>query len=179
MPGNACIIHIEDEYSQVKTFVSRTRDYVDLYYLEKLGQNVRTSLVELARSKDGAADEWLVYEIACPGDGDLRLRYILVGSERIPSEVIEYLFEDRNFIIDVLRPSLDQQRLWVTAEASLESARMHGGVDDRITVFTACQGSDLDALKRTNPRIAFMDKARISELNWLLSAIVARSIANG
>lgn len=179
MPSNACIIHIEDEYNQMKAFVSRMRDYVDLYYLEHLNENVRASLDLIARSEEGATDEWLVYEIDCPGDGDQKLRYILVGSEKIPTEVTEYLFENRNFIVDVLRPSRDEQRLWVTAQISLQSAREHGGIDETIAVFTACQGSDLDALKHANPGINFIEKARFSELNRLISNIVMRSIASG
>ena len=178
MPSNVCIVHIEDEYQQMKSFPSRMKDYIEKYWSDKTG-NDNFSKIKEEKGNSDAGDAWIVFDIPCPENSGQKFRYILISASKISPEIASYIFERKYFIIDVLRPSSDAQRLWVTGNDSIASARENGGSDTNITFFTACQGTDLDALKRDNPNVRVIPKSRLSELNRLLSDIIQTSMADG
>lgn len=179
MARDICIVHIEDEFVQLKQFPSKLKDYVEGYWNEKDGGDNFTILSEVQRSNGSGEPAWLVYEIACPKQSSQKIRYIFVGPKEIPAEVEPYLLDRCHFIIDVLRPSNDAQKLWVTGDESIKSALRHGGSPETITIYTACQGSDLQALLAANPDVRMISKASVPQFNDLLSEIVYRSMDDG
>jgi hypothetical protein len=176
MQKDICIVHIEDEFPQMKPFPSKMRDYVEQYWNDQDGGDNFTTMKET--KPEGRQDpEWVVYDIACPKGTKQVIRYIFIGPDKIPPAASEFIRGSAHFIIDVLRPRQTTLSLWATAEQSITSAKEHGGTPETITIFTACQGTDLQKLLSNHPGVRCISKANIPELNSLLSRIVVEGMA--
>lgn len=167
MPRDICIVHIEDEFAQMQPFPSKMRDYVEQYWNDQDGSDSFTTMKRIHTS-----DEFVVFEIACPRGTGQRIRYIFVGPEVIPEAVKEHMCAHPRFIIDVLRPSKDAQYLFSTAAESIRSAIGFGATLDDITIYTACQGRELQKLREEHDGLKCISKVDIGELNLLISQVV-------
>lgn len=179
MPHDVCIVHIEDEFHQMGYLPTRMRQYVQQYLSERAGPDayVYTRLDEVASGGDENA-EWVVYEIGCPSGLPVTIRYIFTATRQVPPEVVGFIGPRPYFIIDVLRPKRDRQGLCSTAEESILSALAHGGNLGTTTLYTACQGSDLDDILEKYPEIGIISKINMNELNQLICKIVVSGLGN-
>lgn len=177
MPADICIVHVEDEFTQMKSFPSKMKDYVEQFHNDAVGGDNFTSMKEL-KDPDNLDPGWVVYDIKSPVDDDRKIRYIFIAGKTISEKPAEYFVGSPHFIIDVLRPSADSQKLFATGSESIVSAMTHGGCAETITIFTACQGSDLIALTSDYPDIQIISKANSQELNRLISRIVVEGMSH-
>lgn len=173
MPHDVCIVHIEDEFHQMKYLPIRMRQYVQQYLLER-SEDDEYPEVSLELTETGGEEnaEWVVYDIAGSAAIACRVRYIFSAAITIPDELVEHICDDPHFIIDVLRPTADRQALQSTAIESIKSAMQHGGKVEAITIYTACQGSDLEKILADYPAVRVISKIGVADLNLLLSRIV-------
>ncbi|MGQ0589139.1 MAG: hypothetical protein ACT4N8_06350 [Sphingosinicella sp.] len=180
MQRNVCIVHIEDEFHQMKYLPVRLRQYVQQHLLDRTDGS-EYPVVSLVVSHTGGADnaEWIVYDIVGPDELTASIRYIFSAAARIPEELEAHILDGSHFIIDVLRVSVDRQALESTAEESIQSALENGGRLEEITIYTACQGSDLDEVLSKFPSVNLISKICVTELNLMLGGLVVRSLGGG
>lgn len=180
MPHDVCIVHIEDEFHQMKYLPVRMRQYVQQYLLER-AKDDKYPAVTLDITETGGEEnaEWIVYDIGGSKAITCRVRYIFSAASTLPGELVEHICDNPHFIIDVLRPTDDRQALQSTAAESIESALKHGGKEDGITIYTACQGGDLDKILSSYPTVGVISKIGVTDLNVLLSRIVINGLNQG
>lgn len=178
MPHDVCIVHIEDEFHQMKYLPVRIRQYVQQYLLERVEEG-EYPLVTLEVGETGGDEnaEWIVYDIGGCTAIPCRIRYIFSAASTLPKELKKHIGDNPYFIIDVLRPKDDRQALESTAEDSIKSALKNGGKVEEITLYTACQGSDLDKILASYPTLKVISKIGVAELNLLLSRIVVQGLS--
>ena len=177
MSRDICIVHIEDEFQQMFYLPIRVRQYVELYWSNRSGQDTgRTTLTKVANGEDPAGGSWTVYDIVSGHAPDIIVRYIFSSNQRIPQDLSPYILKDSHFIIDLLRVKSDGQGLWSTADDSILSAFKHGAGLSDITIFSACQGSDIDYLISKYPEIRIISKTELRDLNLLLSTIIVTGL---
>ena len=177
MPRDICIVHIEDEFHQMTYLPLRLSQYVRQHLLDnKNGGAWPLVRLDVVASGGEETDRWSVYEVtATPGLG-CRVHYIFTAARHVPAEIIDFIAEQPYYIIDVLRPTEAGQGLRSTAIESIKSALDHRGTDTAMTIYTACQGSDLDAILLEYPSVPVISKIGITDLNVLISGIVIKGL---
>ncbi len=170
---NMSIIHIEDEYEEFLSLVMAVATAMEDYLIETRGTLLQTKTRLKYKSED-EQKSWIVYEITVEQLHDLKVRYIYLKGPTIPIEVEQYFFQDRVFIVDVLRPVPKQTQLGITVHDSLASVRKYTDSMDNVVLFTAHQGTGLDTPDPHFPRK--ISKASESDLETFLGERLVRCL---
>lgn len=179
---NLSIIHIEDEFEEFESFVAHAAFWLEEYWEDQGNDCVTAKTRRLDTCKEPVAN-WVVYQISTAIEPSHLVNYIFIRDKEIPEEVIKHFFDDKAFILDVLRPKPGQTKLSASVVESLDSIdkylmKVDGETDfGNVVMFTAHQGSDLDGLARALPRK--ISKASAFELEEFLATILFKAVADG
>ena len=179
---NLSIIHIEDEFEEFESFVAHVAFWLEEYWEDQGNDCVTAKTTRLNSCKETIAS-WVVYQISTDLNPEHLVNYIFIRKKEVPEDVIQYFYDEKAFILDVLRPKPGQTKLTTSVVESLASidphlAKVDGEPDfTNVVMFTAHQGSDLDGLPEALPRK--ISKASEFELEEFLAITLLKAVTNG
>lgn len=173
---NLSILHIEDEYREFLSLSTTVKTMIEDYWRLSKGLEVIATRKKLAES-DTTPQKWVVFEMTVEEEPTHIIRYIYVRDAKVPNEVIEFLLDERAFILDVLRPMEGSTTLGISVEESLESINPFVTDHSNVVLFTAHQGNGLEVSRQSVPRK--ISKESHSELEDFLSELVLKSFEDG
>ncbi|WP_271947817.1 hypothetical protein [Ruegeria faecimaris] len=173
---NLSIVHIEDEYREFLSLSTTVKTMIEDYWRLSKDLDVIAIRTKIAESK-AVPQEWVVFEMKVDEEPEHTFRYIFVRDAKIPEEVLEFLLEERAFILDVLRPMEGRTTLGISVEDSLQSIEPHITNGNNVILFTAHQGNGLEGNRQNVPRK--ISKESQAELEDFLSALIVASFEDG
>lgn len=182
---NLTIVHIEDEFEEFESLVSSVAFWLEGYWEEKLGltdQPIMATTKRIANC-DRPQSSWVVYEITTDSGKDHTVRYIFNRDSKISKKIEGFFFDDKVFVLDVLRPVSGKTKLGVSVFESLKSINRYlKRAEDAVlftnaVMFTAHQGSDLDGIEGGIPKK--ISKANESQLEDFFADALMRSLEDG
>jgi len=182
---NLTIVHIEDEFEEFESLVSSVAFWLEGYWEEKLGLADKPIMAKTERiaNCDKQQASWVVYEITTDSGEEHTVRYIFNRDSRISKKVEAFFFDEKVFVLDVLRPVKGKTKLGVSVFDSLKSINKYlKRVEDAVlftnaVMFTAHQGSDLDGNEGGVPRK--ISKANEFQLENFFADALMRSLDDG
>lgn len=177
MTAGLTIVHIEDEFREYLDLVTFVKTSVEDHFEEKDNVFVVVTNKIVGRCPNTPMN-WVAYELSCEHSPNLRICYLFVRDRVLPDEAKTFIYDQRAFILDVLRPA-DNGQLVISVDESIGSiAEFAVEVPyETVVLFSAHQGTGLEKLGKNAPRK--ISKESESELEEFIMSHVNRHLSDG